>query len=608
MDSRTAAHVLNEIAALLELHGENKFKTRAYRTAAKAVIALDTDDLAPLHHSGELAALKGLGPATLAVLEDLIATGDSEYLELLREKTPEGLIEMLRVPGLGTAKIHLIHQGLGIETLLELEEAARDGRLAKLPRFGEKTAEKVLKGIAFLKETGALVLYPHASAEAHRLLAGVRRHPDVVRAELAGSVRRRREVIRDIDIVAVVRGSPATVAASFARAPGVRDIVGGGSRSITVRYVDGTLLDLHCVRPTQFAVALWRATGSPEHEAEVRARAAERGLSIVDDELLDRAGNRVPVDSEAALYGAVGLAFVPPELREGLGEVAAAAQGALPRLVDPGDIRGVLHCHSDYSDGSATIAEMARAARDRGWRYLGISDHSQSAFYAGGLTRDAVLRQHDEIDEVNAALASSGFRVLKGIEADILPCGRVDYDSQVLDRFDYVIGSIHSRFGMSETQMTERVLKALDDPHLTILGHPTGRLLLTREPYAIDMEAIIERAGEVAAAIELNADPHRLDLDWRLCRTAKEHGVLIEIGPDAHSTHGLDNVEIGVGIARKGWLEASNVLNARSADEVLQFAAQRRNGAAVGVATESDKRRASGVGGRRAESDEGDGA
>src|SRR5688500_3869035 len=261
MDSRSAAHALNEIASLLELRGEGRFKTRAYRNAARAVVALDTDDIAVLHRSGELARLPGLGPATLSVLTDLIETGDSQYLEQLRENTPEGLLEMLRVPGLGTAKIHLIHQGLGIETLHELEEAARDGRLATLPRFGAKTAEKVLKGIAFLKETGALVRYPHASAEAGRLLAGVRRHPDVVHAELAGSVRRRREVIRDVDVVAACRAHPASVAASFAHAPGVRDIVGGGSRSVTVRYVDGTLLDLHCVRPAEFAVALWRATG-----------------------------------------------------------------------------------------------------------------------------------------------------------------------------------------------------------------------------------------------------------------------------------------------------------------------------------------------------------
>ncbi|HET7457473.1 MAG TPA: DNA polymerase/3'-5' exonuclease PolX [Gemmatimonadaceae bacterium] len=578
MDSRTAAHVLTRIAGLLELNGENKFKSRAYRTAAKALLAIDTDDLAPLLRSGALEATPGLGPVTLSVVRDLVETGDSEYLERLQEDTPEGLIEMLRVPGLGTQKIHLIHQGLGVESLQELEAAARDGRLATLPKFGEKTAEKILKGIAFLKETGALVLFPHARAEAERLLAGVRRHPDVERAEVAGSVRRRREVVRDVDIVAACSATPARVAASFARAPGVREVVGGGGRSLAIRFVDGTLLNLYCVAPARFALALWRATGSEEHVLEVSERAAERGFTIADDDLLDAAGTRVPVLEERDLYAALGMAYVPPELREGRGEVAAAASGRIPSLVEVGDIRGVLHCHSNYSDGATTIADLAAAARARGWRYLGISDHSESAFYAGGLKRDGVLRQHDEIDAVNASLADGDFRVLKGIEADILPCGRVDYNEEVLDRFDYVIGSVHSRFGMDERQMTDRVLKALDDPHLTVLGHPTGRLLLTREPYAIDMEAVIERASEVGAAIELNADPHRLDLDWRLCRFAKERGVAIEIGPDAHSVPGLDNVEIGVGVARKGWLERGDVLNARSAEEVVAFAAARRSG------------------------------
>ena len=575
MDSRSAAHALNEIASLLELRGEGRFKTRAYRNAARAVVALDTDDITALHRSGELAALPGLGPATLSVLTDLVETGDSQYLEQLRENTPEGLLEMLRVPGLGTSKIHLIHEGLGIETLHDLEEAARDGRLAKLPRFGQKTAEKILRGIAFLRETGAYVLLPHAQAEARRLLAGVLRHPDVLHAELAGSLRRHREVIRDVDIVASSAAAPAVVAASFAHAPGVREVIGGGGRSIAIRYVDGTLLDLHCVTPAEFPVALWRATGNGAHVDETSRHAAAAGFTIVGDELRDPAGRTVPVADEPAFYAALGLAWVPPELREGRGEVQSAAENALPDLVELPDIRGVLHCHSQYSDGAATIAEMADAARARGWSYLGVSDHSESAFYAGGLSRDSILRQHDEIDEVNATL--DGFRVLKGIEADILPCGRVDYDAEVLDRFDYVIGSIHSRFGMNQVQMTERVLKALEDPHLSILGHPTGRLLLTREPYAIDMEAVIEKAGDVGVSIELNADPHRLDLDWRLCRTARQQGVLVEIGPDAHSTHGLDNVEIGVGIARKGWLEAADVLNTRSADEVLARARRRRS-------------------------------
>jgi DNA polymerase (family 10) len=343
---------------------------------------------------------------------------------------------------------------------------------------------------------------------------------------------------------------------------------------VTIRYVDGTRLDLHCVPPDEFAIAWWRATGSEAHLEDVRAHAATRGLAIVGDTLRDTSGSLVSVPDEAAFFAAMGLEFIPPELREGAREVDAAQHGGIPTLVEYEDIRGVLHCHSRYSDGTASIAELAEAARKRGWSYLGISDHSESAFYAGGLSRDAVLAQHEEIDRVNESM--SGFRVLKGIEADILADGRVDYDASMLDRFDYVIGSIHSRFSMNGTQMTDRVLAALDDPHLTILGHPTGRLLLTREPYAIDLDAVIEKAGDRGVAIELNADPHRLDIDWRYCPAATRSGALIAIGPDAHSTHGLDNTRIGVGMARKGWLAAADVLNTRSAEDVLAHAARRR--------------------------------
>ncbi len=577
MDPRTVAHALNQIGDFLELHGANRFKSAAYRNAARAVLDIQTDDLGPLVRSGELASLHGIGPATHAAIAELVETGESSLLEQLREDTPEGLVEMLRVPGLGTSKIRVIHEGLGVETVHELEEAARDGRLAKLPRFGARTAEKILRGIAQLRESSAYVLYPHALAEARRLLAGVTAHPGIERAEVAGSVRRRREVVRDIDIVAACRGAPAEVAASFAHGPGVRDVIGVGERTVSIRFVDGTLMDLHCVAPEHFALALWRATGSAEHERAMHERAAARGLAFVDDELRDPSGSALPIGDELALYSALGLEYVEPELREGSGELEAAAAHALPSLITTRDIRGVLHCHSHYSDGKSTIAEMAAAARERGWSYLGISDHSQSAFYAGGLSPDDVLAQHAEIDRVNAEL--DGFRVLKGIEADILVDGRIDYDAELLDRFDYVIASVHSRFALDRAAMTERVLRALDDPHVTILGHPTGRLLLTREPYAIDMDAVIEKAARVGVAVELNADPHRLDVDWRLCRTAKELGCAIEIGPDAHSTSGLDNVEFGIGIARKGWLEASDVLNTRDASEIAARAQARRRAA-----------------------------
>jgi DNA polymerase (family 10) len=308
--------------------------------------------------------------------------------------------------------------------------------------------------------------------------------------------------------------------------------------------------------------------------------AAVQGFTLTGDELRDARGAVVHVRDEASLYSSLGLAFIAPELREGTDEVQAAAAHTLPVLVEEPLLRGALHCHSQYSDGGATLADMAAAARARGWQYLGVSDHSQSNTYAGGLSREAILQQHDEIDRLNAQFAQEGvaFRLLKGIEADILPCGRVDYDASVLDRFDFVIASVHSRYGMNERQMTDRVLKALDDPHVTVLGHPTGRLLLTREPYAINMPEVIAKAGAVGVAVELNADPHRLDIDWRLCRVAQANGTLVSIGPDAHSPQGLDHISLGVSTARKGWLSAHNVLNTRSAEAVLAFARARRDG------------------------------
>ena len=573
MDSRTAAHVLSEIAALLELRAENRFKSRAYRGAAKAVLALDTDDLTPLLRSGELARVRGIGRATLAVVTDLVESGESRYLEQLRLDLPDGILDLMRVPGLGPEKIERLHEALGIASLDDLEAAARDGRLATVKGFGPKTVEQMPEAIAIARTSGTLALFPRAYAEAARLVSAVRRHPDVTQAEIAGSVRRRSEVVRNIDIVAAVTGHPAEVAASFARIAGVVDAtIGDGSAAI--RFVDGTLLDLHCVPPEKFAVALWRATGSEGHIRQMSDALTARGLLVDDDGVRTARGERVPLADENSLYALLDIPLVPPEMREGAGELTAAAR-ALPRLVTAADVRGILHCHSTYSDGVATIADLAQAAITRGWSYLGISDHSQSAFYAGGLSRDAVARQHDEIDELNATLGD--FRILKGIEADIRVNGELDYDDQTLDRFDYVIGSVHSQFKLSEEAMTTRIVNALENPHLTVLGHPTGRLLLAREAYAVDVEAIIEKAAETGAAIELNADPRRLDLDWRYLRQAKERGVTVEIGPDAHSIAGLDNVVVGVGIARKAWLEADDILNARSADDVLAFATARRD-------------------------------
>jgi DNA polymerase (family X) len=574
MDSRTAAHFLSQIGALLEVKGEHKFKARAYAGAARALIALDTDDLGPLVRSGELARTPGIGPATLGVVRELVETGESSYLAKLREGMPEGLADLMRVPGLNAARIQVIHQSLGVETLEDLERVAGNGQLADLPRFGKKTAERILKGISILRRNTHLERFPQAALEAHVLVANVMKHPDVIQADVGGSVRRHNEVIADIDIVAECSTNPVDVAASFARAPGVaRATLGAEPGSVDIRFIDGTHLDMHCVAKGDFGVALWRATGSSGHVEAVMEHAKSKGITFEGNSVL-RKSKRLSISDEEVLFAELGLSWIPPEMREAMGEVEAAAAGKLPELVVYDDITGVLHCHSEYSDGTSSIADMAAAARDRGWKYIGISDHSESAFYAGGLKRDKILRQHEEIDQLNEGFTD--FRVLKGIEADILADGRVDYDAQILDQFDYVIGSIHSRFSMDGDAMTKRVLTALEDPHLTILAHPTGRLLLSREPYAIDVEAVIEKAAEMQVALELNCDPHRLDLDWRYCRQAKEKGVTIEIGPDAHSPAAVDNVHFGIGLARKAWLTSREILNTGSADDVLKFARRRK--------------------------------
>ena len=573
MDSRTAAHVLSQIAAYLELSGANRYKARAYQTAARSLLAANIDDLAVMLASGELSRLRGIGPATLSVVRDLVETGESSYLEQLRTQMPEGLLEMMRVPGLSLEKIHTLHAQAGISSLEDLELAATDGRIGKVKGFGPRTAQKILAGIEFMRTARHLTIYPQAIVAARAIVSAVRAHPDVAQAELAGSLRRIREVVADVDIVAACERSPEDVAASFGRIAGVSHASKNGA-SINIRFVDGTLLDLHCVLPAEYGAALWRATGTAEHVAGVAARLATRGFTL-DGDRLTQDGRPMPTPTEESLYDAAGLQWIPPELREHQGEVDAAGQGALPDLLDASDIRGALHCHSEYSDGKSTIEEIGAAARAKGWSYVGISDHSQAAFYASGLSRERVLEQHDEIDAFNAA--HGDVRILKGIEADILADGRLDYDEALLGRFDYVIASIHSRFKMDGAAITERVLHAMDDPHMTILAHPTGRLLLSREPYALDVEAVLQKAAAVGVAVELNCDPHRMDLDWRYLKRARELGVTVEIGPDAHSARSLEWTDLVVSMAHKGWLRRVDILNARETEEVLAFARKRRS-------------------------------
>jgi DNA polymerase (family 10) len=572
IDKKAVADVLEQIAAFLELKGENPFRIRAFRTAARAIVNFG-GDLKEGLEDGSLAAAKGVGPATLQIAAELIQTGRAGMLEELREQIPPGLVEMLAISGLGVAKIRQIHDVLGIDSLPELEAAALDGRLAKLARFGQKTSENILKSIAFLRQASTFRLSHHAAEEAEGLRSALARLPGVTDAIVAGDVRRRSEVARDLILVLVAGVSPAELFKRLSQFPGVHEFAGQDERRLTLRFAGGASAQIVVTTSVNVGAVLVQATGSEGHLAELAAHASSRGYSLTGAALWHDS-EFVATTDEASLYRAVGLPFIPPELREGRGEVAAAARGELPRLLERGDLKGFLHCHTNYSDGSTTIEQLALACRDAGYQYVGITDHSQAAAYAGGLQSEDLLRQADEIDEVNSRL--QGIRVLKGVEADILADGRVDFEEYALARLDFVIASIHSRFNMGPAEMTTRMLTAMDNPYLTIIGHPTGRLLLSRDPYGIDLDAVIEKAAANDIALEINADPHRLDLDWRVLRQVRAGGAMVSIGADAHSLPGLGYVDFGVGMARKGWLGPGDVLNARSVEDFLAFARRRQ--------------------------------
>jgi DNA polymerase (family 10) len=571
VDRREVARILEEIAAMLELKGENPFKVRAYENGARAVLGFG-GDLDEAVRSGELRNVRGIGAGLFSNIRTLVETGALPYHAELRAAFPPGLRECLRIPGFGARKTRQLHQAIGIDSLAALEEACRNGTVAGVKGFGPRSAEKILKSIAVMRATAGYHHYHRARSRAQDAVAALGGLAD--RVEIAGSLRRRLEVIRDVDLVATAR-KPEPIARAFKELPGVTEVVADGPTKITVRFHDGLSADLRIVAPEELPAALLYFTGSKEHNTSLRGRARRMGLKLNEYGLFAEKGDRpIPCASEADIYRALGLDFIEPELREGRGEIEAAERGELPVLLQASDLRGLIHVHTTESDGRHSLEEMVEAMRVSGYAYAAITDHSQTAGYAGGLTPDRVRAQREAIRALRRRVPD--FRIFHGTEADILSDGSIDYGDEFLPIFDVVVASVHSRFGLSRQEQTERLIRAVRNPFVSVLGHPTGRLLLSREPIAVDAEAVIDAAAESGCAIEMNCNPHRLELDWRLGRRAVERGVLISVNPDAHSIRELELVPYGIGIARKGWVTAEATLNARTAAGLEQWLTARR--------------------------------
>ena len=569
--------VLERIALLLELQGENPFKIRAYRNGARALELLE-GDLATLVREDGLRGVPGIGDALREKIGTLVTTGRLPYYEELRAKFPQELFGLFDVSGLGPKKIKALYGQLGVASVGDLEKVCREGKVAGLDGFGEKTQQKLLEALDALKQGAGRHLVSEAAPAAEALREFLRSQPAALRVSAGGSARRRSDTVHDIDLI-VSTSEPEQISRAFREHPLVERVLAAGATKSSVVLEGGIQADLRVVADAEFPFALAYFTGSKEHNIVLRGLAQERGWTLNEYRLAPAKDGAPPIPEirdEAGLYALFGFDYIEPELREDRGEFEAAAARRLPDLVKLENIRGTFHCHTRASDGRNSLAEMAAAAQELGLEYLGIADHSKASFQANGLDAARLAAQVEEIRAFNAA--SDGFRLFAGTECDILKDGSLDFPDDVLAQLDYAVASVHSSFGLGEAEMTARIIRAIQNPHVTMLGHMTGRLLLRREPYAVNIPAVLDAAAETGTVVELNADPHRLDLDWRWWRLAKEKGVRCAINPDAHSTGGLQNLYFGVGSARKGWLTKNDIVNCLPLKKAIKALAAKREG------------------------------
>ncbi|RKY03057.1 MAG: DNA polymerase/3'-5' exonuclease PolX [Spirochaetes bacterium] len=572
MKNKEIADLLRLIGIYKELSGEDVFRVRAYQQAAKNIEMMDRD-IEELYKKGELRSIKGVGKSVEEIINEYLGTGKSSILEEFRKKYPDSLLELLSIPGMGPRKVKVLWEKLGISNLGELEYACRENRLISLEGFGLKTQEKILRGIELRKRYREQHLYPEAEAIAKELLEEIKSGNMVDTISIAGSLRRGKTILKDIDMIVVPKDSTGidrlveyltTLTDSDNKNEG---IIAAGETKVSIRK-GGIQVDFRIISRESYPTALQHFTGSKEHNTILRSRAKEMGLKM-NEYGIYRDSEKIPVSTEEEVYGALNLKYIPPEIREGGDEIRAAETDNLPELVTEKDIKGIIHVHSNYSDGINSVKELAEYCIKKGYRFICISDHSKSAYYANGLSVERILEQIDEIKKLNSELKP--FRIFCGIESDILSDGSLDYPDDILEKLDFVIASIHSRLSMSEEEATERLLKAIENPYTTILGHISGRLLLSREGYRYNETLIMEAMKKYNVALEHNCNPHRLDPDWPMMKRAAEMGIPVSLGPDAHSIEGLEDMRYGIMMARKGWLEKKNLLNCMEPEELDEY-------------------------------------
>ena len=565
--------ILNQIALILEIKGENAFKIRAYKNGSE-IIGNYGDDIIQITKDGKLGELKGIGKALASKIEEIVETGKLTYLDELKLEFPDTFFDLFEISNLGPKKIKKLYDNLQIDSIDKLEASCKNNEISKISGFGKKSVEAILESISFRKSNSKFFRTGDIAPIAESILEFLRQLPQTSQAEIAGSYRRGKEIVHDIDFIVATK-LPVEIINEFTKMPEVAQVISKGKTKSSVRLNNGLQCDLRAVKNSEFPFALNYFTGSKAHNVKMRSLAIKNGYSLNEYALNSKTKtNEDVINDESDLYKALGLSFIHPALREDQGEVEAAKDASLPNLIQIENLKGTFHNHTTASDGKNSLSEMAEAATDLGLQYLGISDHSKSSVQANGLSDEELLQQVKEIKDFNDR-NNNELTIFSGVECDILKDGSLDYNESVLSQLDYCIASVHSSFSLTENEMTQRVIKAIESPHVTMIGHLTGRLLLLRKPYDINVSKIIDACAKNNTIIEINANPRRLDMDWRWWKKAKDKGVKCSINPDAHKIEHFQYLHFGVKIAQKGWLESSDVVNCLPIDEIKKLLKQK---------------------------------